>query len=83
MFVELSILLADHNAQMSAEPAKTLQLVDASGPPYQLTPLCSRSCRTRLANRRLWRHFSANGERASSRTDGVQRVTNTHLCQEV
>src|SRR5687767_6519462 len=38
MLVELSIVPVGHNAHMSGELAKALQLVDASGLPYQLTP---------------------------------------------
>jgi uncharacterized protein (TIGR00106 family) len=38
MLVELSIIPVGINPHMSAELAKALQLVDASGLPYQLTP---------------------------------------------
>jgi uncharacterized protein (TIGR00106 family) len=38
MLVELSIIPVGTNPHMSAELAKALQLVDASGLPYQLTP---------------------------------------------
>jgi uncharacterized protein (TIGR00106 family) len=38
MLVELSIIPVGHGPHMSAELAKALQLVDASGLPYQLTP---------------------------------------------
>lgn len=38
MLVELRIIPVGHGAHMSAELAKVLQLVDASGFPYQLTP---------------------------------------------
>lgn len=38
MLVELSIIPIGTNLHMSAELAKALQLVDASGLPYQLTP---------------------------------------------
>jgi uncharacterized protein YqgV (UPF0045/DUF77 family) len=38
MLVELSIIPIGHNTHMSAELAKALQLMDASGLPYQLTP---------------------------------------------
>ena len=38
MLVELSIIPIGNNPHTSAELAKALQLVDASGLPYQLTP---------------------------------------------
>ena len=38
MLIELSIIPVGHNSHMSAELAKALQLVDASGLRYQLTP---------------------------------------------
>jgi uncharacterized protein (TIGR00106 family) len=38
MLIELSLIPIGHNPHLSAELAKALQLVDASGLPYQLTP---------------------------------------------
>jgi hypothetical protein len=52
MLVELSIIPIGHNTHMSAELAKALQLIDASGLPYQLTPS---GAVLRENGMRLWR----------------------------
>ena len=39
MLIDLSLIPSGYNPHLSAELAKALQLVDASGLPYQLNPL--------------------------------------------